>query len=165
MLDEPTTALDVTTQIDVLAAIKHAIRETGTAALYISHDLAIVAQISDDIMVLRHGRMVEYGTARQVIEAPKETYTRALVGVSKTLKEEAADQSDCLLRVENVSASYGRHPVLHDISLHVPRGQTLAVVGESGSGKSTLARVVAGLLPPSAGTVLLDGGNLSLIHI
>jgi len=160
VLDEPTTALDVTTQIDVLAAIKHAIRETGTAALYISHDLAIVAQISDDIMVLRHGRMVEYGTARQVIEAPKETYTRALVGVSKTLKEEAADQSDCLLRVENVSASYGRHPVLHDISLHVPRGQTLAVVGESGSGKSTLARVIAGLLPPSKGRISFDGKPL-----
>ena len=160
VLDEPTTALDVTTQIDVLAAIKHAIRETGTAALYISHDLAIVAQISDDIMVLRHGRMVEYGTARQVIEAPKETYTRALVGVSKALKEEAADQSDCLLRVENVSASYGRHPVLHDISLHVPRGQTLAVVGESGSGKSTLARVIAGLLPPSKGRISFDGKPL-----
>lgn len=79
VFDEPTTALDVTTQIDVLAAIKHAIEETDTAALYITHDLAVVAQISDDIMVLRHGKTVEYGTTKQVIEAPREEYTRALV--------------------------------------------------------------------------------------
>jgi peptide/nickel transport system ATP-binding protein len=162
VLDEPTTALDVTTQIDVLAAIKHAIEETRTAALYISHDLAIVAQISDDIMVLRHGNMVEYGTTRQVIETPKESYTRALVGVRETQKEEAADQLDALLKIDNVSARYGnRFKVLHNISLHMPRGQTLAVVGESGSGKSTLARVISGLLPPSEGRITFAGRPLS----
>ena len=84
VFDEPTTALDVTTQIDVLAAIKHAIEETHTAALYITHDLAVVAQISDDIMVLRHGKTVEYGTTKQIIEAPREDYTRALVSVRQT---------------------------------------------------------------------------------
>ena len=84
VFDEPTTALDVTTQIEVLAAIKHAIEETGTAALYITHDLAVMAQIADDIMVLRHGRTVEIGTARQIIEAPREDYTRALVNVRGT---------------------------------------------------------------------------------
>ncbi|MGR6429440.1 ABC transporter ATP-binding protein [Rhizobium sp. PAMB 3174] len=158
IFDEPTTALDVTTQIDVLAAIKHAIEETHTAALYITHDLAVVAQISDDIMVLRHGNMVEYGTAQQIIEEPREEYTRALVNVREMGKPEAEDQSDAVLRVENVSASYGNgFKVLHDVSLHVPRGQTLAIVGESGSGKSTLARVITGLLPASEGTITFDG--------
>jgi peptide/nickel transport system ATP-binding protein len=161
VFDEPTTALDVTTQIDVLAAIKHAIEETHTAALYITHDLAVVAQISDDIMVLRHGKQVEYGSVQQIIEAPREDYTRALVNVRQAYREEAADQSAALLKVENVSAEYSNgFKVLHDVSLHVPKGQTLAVVGESGSGKSTLARVITGLLPPSSGRVIFAGKPL-----
>lgn len=161
VFDEPTTALDVTTQIDVLAAIKHAIEETHTAALYITHDLAVVAQISDDIMVLRYGKQVEYGSVQQIIETPHEEYTRALVNVRQAYREEAADQSTALLKVENVSAEYSNgFKVLHDVSLHVPKGQTLAVVGESGSGKSTLARVITGLLPPSSGRVVFDGKPL-----
>ncbi|AJC83765.1 oligopeptide ABC transporter ATP-binding protein (plasmid) [Rhizobium etli bv. phaseoli str. IE4803] len=161
VFDEPTTALDVTTQIDVLAAIKHAIEETHTAALYITHDLAVVAQISDDIMVLRHGKQVEYGSVQQIIEAPRQDYTRALVNVRQAYREEAADQSTALLKVENVSAEYSNgFKVLHDVSLHVPKGQTLAVVGESGSGKSTLARVITGLLPPSSGRVVFAGKPL-----
>ncbi|MCM5558231.1 ABC transporter ATP-binding protein [Pleomorphomonas sp. JP5] len=157
VFDEPTTALDVTTQIDVLAAIKHAIRETGTSALYITHDLAVVTQIADDIMVLRNGQTVEYGTVSQIIEAPKEDYTKALIGVRKSRETEATDQSGTLLKVENVTAAYGNGvPVLKDISLHLPKGQTLAIVGESGSGKSTLARAITGLLPPSDGRILFD---------
>ncbi|NKN38499.1 ABC transporter ATP-binding protein [Agrobacterium sp. a22-2] len=162
VFDEPTTALDVTTQIDVLAAIKHAIEETGTAALYITHDLAVVAQISDDIMVLRHGKTVEYGTAQQIIEAPREDYTRALVNVRQEKRKEATDQSNTLLKVEHVTAGYSNgFKVLHDVSLHLPKGQTLAVVGESGSGKSTLARVITGLLPPLSGQVTFDGTPLT----
>ncbi|PWV98869.1 peptide/nickel transport system ATP-binding protein [Hoeflea marina] len=162
VFDEPTTALDVTTQIDVLAAIKHAIEETDTAALYITHDLAVVAQISDHIMVLRHGHMVEYGTAQQIIEAPREEYTRALVNVRQKKREEAADQTDTLLKVDNVSAGYSNgFKVLFDVSLHLPKGQTLAIVGESGSGKSTLARVITGLLPPSEGSITFDGKQLT----
>ncbi|MBB3351656.1 ABC transporter ATP-binding protein [Rhizobium lentis] len=161
VFDEPTTALDVTTQIDVLAAIKHAIEETHTAALYITHDLAVVAQISDDIMVLRHGRQVEYGSVQQIIEAPQQDYTRALVNVRQAYREEASDQSAALLKVENLSAEYSNgFKVLHDVSLHVPRGQTLAVVGESGSGKSSLARAITGLLPPSSGRIVFDGKPL-----
>ncbi|MBB4185440.1 ABC transporter ATP-binding protein [Sinorhizobium terangae] len=161
VFDEPTTALDVTTQIDVLAAIKHAIEETHTAALYITHDLAVVAQISDDIMVLRHGKTVEYGTTKQVIEAPKEDYTRALVSVRQTKRDEAADQSGTLLKIEHVHAAYGSgFKVLHDVSMHLPKGQTLAIVGESGSGKSTLARVITGLLPPSEGRITFEGKEL-----
>jgi len=163
VFDEPTTALDVTTQIDVLAAIKHAIEETHTAALYITHDLAVVAQISDDIMVLRHGKQVEYGSVQQIIKTPQQDYTRALVNVRQAYREEAADQSIGLLKVENVSAEYSNgFKVLHDVSLHVPKGQTLAVVGESGSGKSTLARVITGLLPPSSGRIVFDGKPLAL---
>lgn len=158
VFDEPTTALDVTTQIDVLAAIKHAIEETNTAALYITHDLAVVAQISDDIMVLRHGNMVEYGTAQQIIEEPREEYTQALVNVREMKKAEAEDQSDVILSVDNVSASYGGDfKVLHDVNLTLARGQTLAIVGESGSGKSTLARVITGLLPLTEGSVSFNG--------
>ncbi|MBB3913696.1 ABC transporter ATP-binding protein [Rhizobium fabae] len=161
VFDEPTTALDVTTQIDVLAAIKHAIEETHTAALYITHDLAVVAQISDNIMVLRYGKQVEYGSVQQIIEAPREDYTRALVNVRQAYREEAADQSTALLKVENVGAEYSNgFKVLHDVSLHVPKGQTLAVVGESGSGKSSLARAITGLLPPSGGRIVFDGKPL-----
>ncbi|PDT42408.1 MULTISPECIES: ABC transporter ATP-binding protein [Sinorhizobium] len=161
VFDEPTTALDVTTQIDVLAAIKHAIEETHTAALYITHDLAVVAQISDDIMVLRHGKTVEYGTTKQVIEAPKEDYTRALVSVRQAKRDEAPDQTGTLLKIEHVHAAYGNgFKVLHDVSMHLSKGQTLAIVGESGSGKSTLARVITGLLPPTEGRITFDGKEL-----
>ena len=161
VFDEPTTALDVTTQIDVLAAIKHAIEATGVAALYITHDLAVVAQISDDIMVLRHGHTVEYGPVAQIIEAPTQDYTRALVNVRQAARTEAPDQSDTQLKVENVTAAYGNgFTVLDNVSLHLPKGQTLAVVGESGSGKSTLARVITGLLPPREGRIVFDGETL-----
>ncbi|MDX0644993.1 ATP-binding cassette domain-containing protein [Sinorhizobium medicae] len=161
VFDEPTTALDVTTQIDVLAAIKHAIEETDTAALYITHDLAVVAQISDDIMVLRHGKTVEYGTTKQVIEAPREEYTRALVSVRQAKRDEAPDQTGSLLKIEHVHAGYANgFKVLHDVSMHLPKGQTLAIVGESGSGKSTLARVITGLLPPSEGRITFEGKEL-----
>ena len=163
IFDEPTTALDVTTQIDVLAAIKDAIRETGVAALYITHDLAVVAQVSDEIMVLKGGQMVEYGSTDQIINAPREDYTRALVSVRSIEHEEKAPSDDPVLRVDHVTARYRgtNFDVLHDVNVAVHRGQTLAVVGESGSGKSTLARVITGLLPPSEGQITFAGRPLS----
>lgn len=160
VFDEPTTALDVTTQIEVLAAIKYAITTTHTAALYITHDLAVVAQISDDIMVLRHGKTVEYGATRQIIEAPREDYTKSLVSIRQIRREEPAPSHEALLHVYGLTAGYSSFNVLQDISLSLPKGQTLAVVGESGSGKSTLARVITGLLPPKSGTVLFNGAAL-----
>jgi peptide/nickel transport system ATP-binding protein len=161
VFDEPTTALDVTTQIDVLAAIKNAIRETGVAALYITHDLAVVAQVSDEILVLRHGNMVEHGTVKDIIENPKEEYTKALVSAHSIIHEEKQPTENPILRVENITASYGGViQVLTDVSVDIHPGQTLAVVGESGSGKSTLARVITGLLPPSKGRITFDGAEL-----
>lgn len=159
VFDEPTTALDVTTQIDVLAAIKEAIAATGVAALYITHDLAVVAQVSDHIMVLQQGDMVEYGTVDQIINNPQEDYTKALVSVRSIRHEEKQPTETPVLRVENVTARYSgtTFDVLKKINVDIHPGQTLAVVGESGSGKSTLARVITGLLPPGDGTITFDG--------
>lgn len=164
VFDEPTTALDVTTQIDVLAAIRNAIKQTGVAALYISHDLAVVAQIADEMMVLRNGEVVEHGDTRQIIEAPVQDYTRALVNVRAIDHPQAADTQSSLLNVSNITASYpgSTETVLCDVSVQLQPGHTLAVVGESGSGKSTLARVITGLLAPSEGSVEFDGRQLSV---
>lgn len=162
VFDEPTTALDVTTQIDVLAAIKEAIRDTGVAALYITHDLAVVAQVSDDIMVLRNGNTVEYGTTDQIINAPREEYTQALVSVRSINHEEKQPTPDPVLKVGNITARYASaaEDVLKDVSVEIHPGQTLAVVGESGSGKSTLARVITGLLPPREGQIVFGDRTL-----
>ncbi len=163
VFDEPTTALDVTTQIDVLAAIKEAIRDTGVAALYITHDLAVVAQVSDHIMVLQQGAMVEFGTTDQIINDPQEDYTKALVSVRSIRHEEKPPTNTPVLRVENITARYRGtdFDVLKNIAVELHPGQTLAVVGESGSGKSTLARVITGLLPPSQGRITFDGRTLT----
>ena len=162
IFDEPTTALDVTTQIDVLAAIKEAIHDTGVAALYITHDLAVVAQVADDILVLRHGKKVEYGPVRQIITDPHEAYTRALVSV-RSIEHEEKGETPPVLSIQNVTARYSgtTFDVLKSVSVNLPAGQTLAVVGESGSGKSTLARAITGLLPPSAGRITFAGRELS----
>ncbi|MEY8843009.1 ABC transporter ATP-binding protein, partial [Cribrihabitans sp. XS_ASV171] len=163
VFDEPTTALDVTTQIDVLMAIKEAIRDTGVAALYITHDLAVVAQVSDDIMVLRMGETVEYGETDQIINRPQEEYTQALVSVRSIEHEEKTPTPEPVLRVEGISARYKglKFDVLHNVNVDLHPGQTLAVVGESGSGKSTLARVITGLLPPREGEIHFAGRTLS----
>ena len=162
IFDEPTTALDVTTQIDVLAAIKEAIRDTGVAALYITHDLAVVAQVADDILVLRHGKKVEYGPVAQIITDPQEAYTRALVSV-RSIDHAEKPEAPPVLSVQNVTARYSgtNFDVLKNVTLDLPAGQTLAVVGESGSGKSTLARAITGLLPPSQGRINFAGRSLS----
>ena len=162
VFDEPTTALDVTTQIDVLAAIKEAIRDFGIAALYISHDLAVVGQVSDRIMVLRHGKMVELGGTAQIFDSPQEDYTKELVSVRSNIKPESPrTDKPALLRLENITASYdGSVDVVKNVTMDLEAGQTLAVVGESGSGKSTTARIIMGLLPQREGKVLFDQSAL-----
>lgn len=170
VFDEPTTALDVTTQLIVLQAIKRIVSESGTAALYVSHDLAVVAQVADRILVLKDGQIVEQGPAAQIINAPRTEYARALVAAAPRLDFAAAPavaaqrmQDSPLLSLRGIQARYPNSaaPVLHDIDLQLPERKVIAIVGESGSGKSTLARVIAGLLPPCAGELQLAGAPLA----
>jgi peptide/nickel transport system ATP-binding protein len=160
IFDEPTSALDVTTQIEVLAAIKDIVQQFNTAAIYITHDLAVVAQMADRVMVLRFGELVEEAPTGEMLANPQQAYTKSLWAVRSLRKEEEPGEG-ALLRVSEVEAGYsGAVKVLQDISVEVPRGRTVAVVGESGSGKSTLARVITGLLPPLKGQVVFDGKSL-----
>lgn len=168
ILDEPTTALDVTTQVEVLKAIKAALTQSGATAIYVSHDLAVVAQVADRIAVLKDGRMCEEGAVRQILEAPASDYTRTLMAAAHPLaRPDTAAAPDSVLTVSAVHAGYGRIkgglpaiPVLRDVSFSLRRGAALGVIGESGSGKSTLARVIAGLLPAATGEVWLAGERL-----
>ena len=175
VLDEPTTALDVTTQIEVLKAFKSVIKQEGSAAIYVTHDLSVVAQIADHIVVLYAGEVQEHGTAKQVVDQPGHDYTRRLMHAVRP--PPAAGQGDeamgehtresPALEVKDITAGYGRIrdgipaiTVLRDINVSIERGHTVGVIGESGCGKSTLARVMAGLLPAAQGKVLLDGNDL-----
>ena len=175
VLDEPTTALDVTTQIEVLKAFKSVIKQEGSAAIYVTHDLSVVAQIADHIVVLYAGEVQEHGSAEQVVNQPGHDYTRRLMHAvrpppaagqgDETLGEHRRESP--ALQVKDITAGYGRiHngmpaiTVLRDVNVSIERGHTVGVIGESGCGKSTLARVMAGLLPAAQGQVLLDGDEL-----
>ncbi|MBX9594355.1 MAG: ABC transporter ATP-binding protein [Roseomonas sp.] len=170
VLDEPTTALDVTTQIEVLRAFKQVVKGSGVSAVYVSHDLAVVAQMADRILVLRNGEMQEIGPTGQILSTPKHPYTQSLLAAAAPMPRGAAAAPDAppLLEVRGLTAGYGRAdaagmpalPVLRDIDFTIRRGSSLGVIGESGSGKSTLARVIAGLLPAARGQVMLDGASL-----
>ena len=162
IFDEPTTALDVTTQIEVLTTIRDIVREFNTAAIYISHDLAVVAQMADRIMVLRYGELVEEATTREMMSSPKMEYTKSLWAV-RSFKKEAETVASAIspvVKVNNVTAGYGSEDILKQVSFEIHRGQTVAIVGESGSGKSTAARVITGLLPPRLGDIQLNGSIL-----
>ncbi|MCX7174937.1 MAG: ABC transporter ATP-binding protein [Proteobacteria bacterium] len=166
IFDEPTTALDVTTQIDVLRAFKKVIKERGATAVYVSHDLAVVAQMADRIVVLNHGEIRECGVTGQILDAPADAYTQTLMAAAvprlrQSLPAALAEAPAPLLAVEGLMAGYGGTPVLDDINLAIKRGSTLGVIGESGSGKSTLARVIAGLIAPARGRVLFNGEPLA----
>ena len=172
ILDEPTTALDVTTQIEVLRAFKRVVREQGTTALYVSHDLSVVAQMADRIIVLRDGVVQESAPAAQLLTAPAHPYTRSLLAAAAPAPRQAVALpagAAPLLRVSGLVAGYGPPdarglpavPVLHDIAFSIAPGSVLGVVGESGCGKSTLAQVIAGLLPAARGSITLDGEALA----
>jgi peptide/nickel transport system ATP-binding protein len=174
VLDEPTTALDVTTQIEVLTAIKEIIRQHNTAAIYVTHDLAVVAQIADRILVLFDGEVQERGSTAQIVGHPSHPYTLKLMravrpapkttlSVSDSQKPEELTAGQPLLQVKDLTAGYGRikkKVVLRDVCIDVPPGIVVGVIGESGCGKSTLARAIAGLLPPISGEMLLAGHAL-----
>ncbi len=160
IFDEPTTALDVTTQIEVLASIREIVDEYDTAAIYITHDLAVVAQMADQIKVLLKGDEVETADTRTMLAAPTQEYTKSLWAVrsfERPAKPSVIGGAVPVVSVRNVDASYGTVPVLHDVSFDIHEGRTVAVVGESGSGKSTTARCITGLLPPKAGEIAFDG--------
>jgi peptide/nickel transport system ATP-binding protein len=169
IFDEPTTALDVTTQIEVLRAFKNVVRQRRTTALYVSHDLAVVAQMADHIIVLRDGVVQEAAPTAQLLAAPSHPYTRSLLAavapVVRTGEVAPAPVPPPLLRIRGLTAGYGDLDaggvtVLRDIELSIETESVLGVIGESGCGKSTLAQVIAGLLPPARGTIELDGKKL-----
>ncbi|MCR9069835.1 MAG: ABC transporter ATP-binding protein [Rhodobacteraceae bacterium] len=162
IFDEPTTALDVTTQIEVLAAIRDIVDQFDTAAIYITHDLAVVAQMADRIKVLLKGEEVEEADTRTMLTAPREAYTKSLWAVRSFARPEQAPVGGGtpVVSVRTVTAAYGSVDVLHDVSFDVHARRTVAVVGESGSGKSTTARVITGLLPPRRGEILFNGTAL-----
>lgn len=163
IFDEPTTALDVTTQIEVLASIRDIVEQFNTAAIYITHDLAVVAQMADKIKVLLKGDEVEEADTRTMLSAPKEQYTKSLWAVrefERPTKTAIPVDSTPVVSVQNITAAYGKTPVLFDVSFDIHPGRTVAVVGESGSGKSTVARCITGLLPPTNGSISFDGVEL-----
>ena len=165
IFDEPTTALDVTTQIEVLAAIRDIVEQFDTAAIYITHDLAVVAQMADRIKVLLRGDEVEEAETRAMLSAPREDYTKSLWAVrsfQRPAKLAISTGVIPIVSLKNVSGAYGKSPVLFDVAFDIHVGRTVAVVGESGSGKSTTARCITGLLPPSQGYIEFNGKALPL---
>ncbi|MEZ5773634.1 MAG: ABC transporter ATP-binding protein [Hyphomicrobiaceae bacterium] len=169
IFDEPTTALDVTTQIEVLRAFRTVMERGGMSGVYVSHDLAVVAQIADRILVLKDGEVQEEGTAEQILHAPRHAYTKELIAAFDPVRHVSVVSGEAvkeapILKVDGLFAGYGAGrggmplvTILKDVSLELRRGQNLGVIGESGSGKSTLARAVAGILPAHRGEVRLNG--------
>jgi peptide/nickel transport system ATP-binding protein len=170
ILDEPTTALDVTTQIEVLYSFKKLISDNNTAAIYVTHDLSLVAQIADHILVLKDGQMVEYGDTEQIISNPRHEYTKALMAAAHIMPDDIHAPSIIsaealpVIEVKSVSAAYSNSDaknVLEDINLKINAGETLGIIGESGSGKTTLGRLISGLMSAKSGRVLLNGQPLN----
>ncbi|MCF6245897.1 MAG: ABC transporter ATP-binding protein [Desulfobacula sp.] len=180
VFDEPTTALDVTTQIEVLKAIKAVISENGTGAIYVTHDLAVVAQVADWIVVMHDGKIIEEGKTEKILNNPWKEYTKELLKAVRLIpdnseyfntdRQKKIESSVPVLMIKAIRASYEKGSWLHPISenQHILRGvdfsigpgEVVALVGESGSGKSTMARVIAGLLSPNSGKVMFQGTNL-----
>ena len=164
--DEPTTALDVTTQAQILALIKDIQRRMGIGVIFITHDFGVVADIAHRIVVMRQGAVVEAGTAEEILNRPRHPYTRQLIAAvpHKPEGKEEAAATPALMTVANLCKTYvtgGRRvDALRDISLEIRQGETLGLVGESGSGKSTLGSALIGLVAPDSGSVRLDGREL-----
>ncbi|MGO7572235.1 ABC transporter ATP-binding protein [Rhizobium ruizarguesonis] len=172
IFDEPTTALDVTTQIEVLRAFKSVMKKGGISGVYVSHDLAVVAQIADRIVVLKGGETQETGTTDEILNNAKHPYTRELLAAFEPKPRGAVGPAEPatapLLRIEDLVAGYGQRQAdglplvraVEHVSLKVEKGRNLGIIGESGCGKSTLARAIAGILPASVGSIVFDGTEL-----
>lgn len=156
VFDEPTTALDVTTQVEVLGAFRAQIRANETAALYVSHDLAVVAQIAKRVVVMERGQIVDDGDCQNILAGLNGSSS----GWRKSSNRLVPPQSkQPLLTAEDISFRYrsAEKPALNDVSLSIGHGEVVGLIGESGSGKTTLARIIAGLLEPSNGRLIVDG--------
>ncbi len=171
--DEPTTALDVTTQAQILDLIKDIQKRHGTGVMFITHDFGVVAEIADRVVVMQNGNVVEQGSAKQVLTRPREPYTKMLIGSVPSLtppKRKPITDGEPILATSGLEKIYGAlnwfggGRVVHaakQVKLEVRRGETLGVVGESGSGKSTVARCIVRLIDPTSGEVLIDGHNIA----
>jgi ABC-type microcin C transport system duplicated ATPase subunit YejF len=176
--DEPTTALDVTTQAQILRLLKELQARHGTAILFITHDFGVVAEIADRVAVMRQGKLVEHGQARDILERPQHEYTRALVAAvpSLTPRHRSPARSPGvgdgpLLTVSGLRKAYLRRggfalarrrvAAVAGVSLEIDKGRALALVGESGSGKSTLARCIVGLERADGGAIVLEGSDIA----
>ena len=171
--DEPTTALDVTTQKAILQLLESLARERHLAILIITHDMGVVWEAAQYVYVMQKGEIVEEGSTRQIFTAPTHPYTRMLLDAVPKLTVDseseasptADSQAPALVQLEHVSLSYSHRAqatlALHDISLRISAGETLALVGESGAGKTTIGKVISGQLTPQQGTVLIGGDNLA----
>lgn len=173
IFDEPTTALDVTTQVEVLRAFKAVTRQHNIAGIYVSHDLAVVAQIADRIVVLKDGEIRESGTTSEILEHARHPYTQELLAAFRPKTQERVPEIEPvtntpLLTVDNLTVGYGPRlrggeplvSAVQSISLKLERGRNLGIIGESGCGKSTLARAIAGILPAHAGGIMFNGREL-----
>jgi peptide/nickel transport system ATP-binding protein len=176
--DEPTTALDVTTQAQILKLIRELQRKQGTGVLFITHDFGVVAEIADRVAVLRHGQLVELGPTAQILEQPAHPYTQMLIASvpghqppeqSTDRRRQRPDDAP-VLQTRSLCKSYGEPGwsrgagqviAAADVELQVFRGRTLGIVGESGSGKSTVARCIARLIKPTRGEILVSGKDIS----
>lgn len=171
VLDEPTTGLDVSTQMKVLELVKKLCAEYQIASIYVTHDLAVVAEVADSTIVMKDGHIVETGRALKVLLEPEHPYSKELIAATPSTKVSSAWEGDSLaahdttevplLRVRDLNASYGHTQVLHEVNLTVRSGECLAIVGESGSGKSTLSRCLIGLHHNWEGEALLNGSPLA----
>ena len=174
--DEPTTALDVTTQAEVLTLIKTLQRERGTAVLFITHDMGVVAEIADRVVVLQHGKQVEAGNKNQVLREPREAYTQMLIASVPGIEPPAERQThagSAVLAIKGLGKTYSsggwfqkkRETVAaRDVNLALRPGETVGIVGESGSGKSTVARCITRLIDPTMGEMMLGGTQLDTVH-
>lgn len=171
--DEPTTALDVSVQAGILDLLKRIQAEHGTALIFVSHDLGVVSDIADDVLVMRNGEAVEQAPASEIYVAPRHAYTKQLLGAARfgatPPSETRPTSNEVVLSASALGRSFkgrGRDgalidPVLRDVSLVIHRNEILGLVGESGSGKSTIGRLIAGLDQPDEGSLSLGGRSYS----
>ncbi|MEM8788427.1 MAG: dipeptide ABC transporter ATP-binding protein [Pseudomonadota bacterium] len=164
--DEPTTALDVTTQAQILNLIRRLVVEDGMGAIFITHDLAVVADLADSVAIMRDGAVVEHGPTAQVFAQRRHAYTRALFAASAHQPtRRSRGRGAPLLQVEDVTRRYAGKPAVDGVGFSLHRGESLGLVGESGCGKSTLSRAILGLEPLQGGRIALDGTAIDAPHV